>query len=74
MLQRQFVGVRVSFVIAAVACYFGAMLVCAKFPGLSQEVVFSAFEKLIVAIGVAVVGDTVRPSGSSTTAFKGSSQ
>ena len=63
MIQRSFIGVRIGFVIVAVACYFGSLALCAAFDSLDQTLVLGALEKLIMAIGLAVVGDTLRPSG-----------
>lgn len=69
MLPRGLIGVRAGFVAVAVVCYFGSVLLCGLYDTLDQPTIFDALEKLLMAIGVAVVGDTVRPSGKLTTAF-----
>lgn len=71
MLQRSVMGVRVGFTLVAVLCYFGTLTLLASFPALDQGQAFDALEWLVMAIGVAIVGDTVRPSGKSVSAFSG---
>lgn len=56
-------GVRIGFVVAAVGVYFGSLLVLAVAPGLEQAGVLDAAQWVIGAIGAAILGDTVRPSG-----------
>ena len=57
------IGIRVSFVAVAIACYFATLAALAYAPSLEQTGTWSALEWLIGVIGVAVAGDTVRPSG-----------
>lgn len=87
-LERKVVGIRVAYVIVAVACYFGTLWAIAKWGTiiptaemvevlkssdpisvLDQDMVWSALQWLIGVIGLAVAGDTARPSGEKTASF-----
>lgn len=69
-LDRKYMGIRVAFVLIAVVCYFGTLAALATFPeALDQATTWNALEWLIGAIGAAVIGDTVRPSGMQASAF-----
>lgn len=64
-------GVRVGFVLIAVICYFATLAVLVTYPGVvAEDMTWSALEWLIGAIGAAVLGDTVRPSGMTASAFR----
>jgi hypothetical protein len=68
-LDRKYMGVRVGFVLVAVLVYFGTLGALALFPELDQATTWNALEWLVGAIGAAVIGDTVRPSGMKVSAF-----
>lgn len=79
-LDRKWMGTRVSFVLAAVICYFGTLFVIttygtsfahpeAPYEVLHQEQTWEALEWLLMAIGAAILGDTMRPSGTRQAAF-----
>lgn len=65
--------VRVGYVLLCVACYFATLLVLAHWPSLDQAGVWSTLEWLIGAVGIAVAGDSIRPSGQRASAFHVSS-
>ena len=62
-------GVRVTFVAVAIGCYFATLAALAFAPALEQSGTWSALEWLVGVIGVAVAGDTIRPSGQTGAAF-----
>ena len=67
---NRLVGVRVGLAVVAVASYFGTMCVFGAFPDvIEQTQAWDALEWLIIFLGTAVLGDTVRPSGRSVSAF-----
>lgn len=69
-LKRSFgLGMRERFVLIAVACYAGTLVILAGAPELDQALVLGALEWLVAAIGGAIIGDTARPSGRSQAAF-----
>jgi hypothetical protein len=95
-IERKWIGTRVGFILAAIGCYFGTLLVITNYGTvildtatlemlvttgltldqtdlaivvLDQDKVWTALEWLIGAIGLAVVGDTARPSGMKAGAF-----
>lgn len=63
------IGVRISFVAVAIACYFATLAALAFAPTLEQAGTWSALEWLIGVIGIGVAGDTIRPSGQRMAAF-----
>lgn len=62
-------AMRASFVVLAVACYFATLGLLAAFPALDQPNTMSSLQWLVGVIGVAVAGDTLRPSGKAMSAF-----
>lgn len=65
-LKRK-IGVRIGFVALGSACYFGTMLLFAIFPSaIEQAGAWDALEWLLIVLGGSILGDTVRPSGSTT--------
>jgi hypothetical protein len=70
-LERSIVGVRVGFVLLAVICYFGTLVVLGNFEQIEQGKAWDTLTWLIGTIAVAVGGDTLRPSGQKTSAFGG---
>jgi hypothetical protein len=68
-LPRSVLGVRVGYVLLCVASYFGTLLVLAHWPALDQAGTMSSLQWLVGAIGVAVAGDSLRPSGQRASAF-----
>lgn len=87
-LERKYMGMRASYVLTIVVCYFGTLAVITQWGTviptkemvevlgsadpvvvLDQEMVWSALQWLIGAVGLAVAGDTARPSGSKQAAF-----
>jgi hypothetical protein len=63
------VAVRVSFVALAIACYFATLGICASFPTVDQPNTMATLQWLVGVIGVAIAGDTIRPSGQRVSAL-----
>lgn len=70
MLNRK-LPVRASFVLVSIAIYGGTLAALALVPTLDQGGTWSAMQWLLGVVGAAIIGDTVRPSGQATSAFRG---
>lgn len=63
------VGVRTAYVAVAVAVWFGTLFALSRWPTLDSGQVLDALEWLLGVLGIAVSGDTLRPSGRASAAF-----
>jgi hypothetical protein len=67
-LNRSHLGVRVSYVMTSVGCFFVTLVALGTWPEISQPEVWSTLQWVLGGIGVAVAGDTYRPSGQKASA------
>ncbi len=68
-IDRKWVGTRVGFVAVGVVCYFGTLGALATYPDLAQPEAWGALEWFLGVVGLAILGDTARPSGMKAGAF-----
>lgn len=63
------VGVRTAYVVVAALVWFGTLFALSQWPDLEEGPVLDALEWLLGVLGLAVGGDTVRPSGQARAAI-----
>jgi hypothetical protein len=68
-IERKYIGTRVGFTLAAIACYFGTLGSIEADPELNNPEVWSTLRWLIGTLSLAIIGDTARPSGMKKGAF-----
>lgn len=68
-IERKYIGTRVGFTLVAVSSYGFTLVALAWWPELSQPETWEALEWVVGMLGVAIIGDTARPSGMKGAAF-----
>lgn len=68
-MKRPKFGVRTAYVAVVVAVWFGTLGVLALSPSMDSGPVLSALQWVVGVLGVAVAGDSFRPSGQAASAF-----